>query len=167
MIWRLNMSTRTKIDVTGVFLLGVVAIAAFVVRIVQFVRVIQVGFDPHADKDLSLTANLYWSMLGSGLGLMAVCLLTFRGLLDQFSLDAIAQSFRSTFSLHSRASQAGSVSKNSKTEPAGVSSEPSEQERSTFETHAIREGKVENGSGRVPDGKILVQSSIGRVEDWA
>lgn len=145
---------------------------------------IVVGFDPHADKDrkyfiqsrdcwylthgpVSLTANLYWSMLGSGLGLMAVCLLTFRGLLDQFSLDAIAQSFRSTFSLHSRASQAGSVSKNSKTEPAGVSSEPSEQERSTFETHAIREGKVENGSGRVPDGKILVQSSIGRVEDWA
>ncbi|KAI4121453.1 MAG: hypothetical protein LQ338_006351 [Usnochroma carphineum] len=169
MIWRLHMSTSRKIAVTGIFLLGAVAIAASVVRMVQFVRVIQVGFDPHADEDLSLTANLYWSMVESGLGLMAVCLPTFRALFGQFSLDAMIQSFRSTFSLHSRASQTGSRPRNtvSKTELSGDSSEHLQQEHSTFETYAIRGDKVENGKRRVPDGKILVQSSIGRVEDWA
>ncbi|KAL8724599.1 MAG: hypothetical protein Q9166_007856 [cf. Caloplaca sp. 2 TL-2023] len=117
----------------------------------------------------SLTANLYWSMVESGLGLMAVCLPTFHALFRQVSLDSLVQSFRNTFSLHSRASQTGLRSKNSvlKTELSGGCSEHFEQEHSTFETYAIREGKVENGRGRVPDGKILVQSSIGRVEDWA
>ncbi|KAL8705569.1 MAG: hypothetical protein Q9201_001309 [Fulgogasparrea decipioides] len=137
---------------------------------VQFVHVIQVGFDPHADEDLSLTANLYWSMVESGLGLIAVCLPTFRALFGEFSPGALIQSFRSTFSLHSRASGTGSPSKNGvpETELSGGSSEYLKQEPSPLETYALRERDDDvNKKGRVPDGRILVQSSIARVEDWA
>ncbi|KAL8783080.1 MAG: hypothetical protein Q9213_004892 [Squamulea squamosa] len=108
-----------------------------------------------------------------GIATMGLRFYTRRKMRNQILVDdwllIPALSFRSTFSLHSRASQTASRSKNSesKTALSGGSSEHFEQEHSTLETYAIREDKFEIGKGRVPDGKILVQSSIGRVEDWA
>ncbi|KAL8640892.1 MAG: hypothetical protein Q9228_002240 [Teloschistes exilis] len=82
MIWRLHMSTKRKLAVTGIFLLGAVATAASIVRMVQFIHAyIQVVFDHHADADLlshpiyghqegARTQRIVWrksSLLGSPL----------------------------------------------------------------------------------------------------
>ncbi|KAL8671454.1 MAG: hypothetical protein Q9168_004042 [Polycauliona sp. 1 TL-2023] len=132
-------------------------------------RLTAVGFDPHADEDLSLTANLYWSMVESGLGLVAVCLPTFRALFGKSSLDAMVHRFRSTFSLRSRTSQRGWLSRNSESriELSGGSSERFKQDQTgSFETYAVCESELQR-KDKVQDGKIHVQSSIGQTEDWA
>lgn len=54
---------------------------------------------------VSLTSNLYWSMVESGIGLIAVCLPTYRLLFSQFSVQVLLDSVRSVFSLRSQPSQ--------------------------------------------------------------
>lgn len=109
-------------------------------------------------------------MVESGLGLVAVCLPTFRALFGQASLDNMIKSFRSTFSLHSRTTQTGWRSKDNEStiELSGGSSEHTKHDHpGTLETYAMCAGEDGSGKQRVPDGRIHVQSSIGQVEHWA
>lgn len=120
-------------------------------------------------KPVSLTANLYWSMIESGLGLVAVCLPTFRALFGQVSLDAMTKSFRSAFSLHLPTWQTGWRSKasDSRIELSGGSSEHGKHDHaSTLETYAMRTGETRITKERIPEGKIHVQNSIGQIEQW-
>lgn len=54
---------------------------------------------------VSLTSNLYWSMVESGIGLIAVCLPTYRLLFSQFSMKVLLNSVRSAFLLRSQTFQ--------------------------------------------------------------
>ncbi|TVY47473.1 hypothetical protein LOCC1_G002206 [Lachnellula occidentalis] len=97
-IWALQMPLRRKLAVTAIFALGIVAVAASIVRMKYFIDVISKGFDPNDDEDLALTRNLYWSMVESGLGMLAVCLPTFRSLFNTNSsgwLTSVRSSLRS------------------------------------------------------------------------
>ena len=51
LIWRLHMAVGRKLAVMAVFLLGSVAVAASLTRLVFIAHVFQVGFDPSADED--------------------------------------------------------------------------------------------------------------------
>ncbi|MCJ1471056.1 hypothetical protein MMC07_009704 [Pseudocyphellaria aurata] len=78
-IWKLHMSVSRRLAVITIFLLGTLAIAASITRMVIFIQAIQ-----HLKKEyritgadeLTVTAGLYWSMMESGLGLTAACLTT-------------------------------------------------------------------------------------------
>lgn len=80
------------------------AVAASVVRMKYFLDVIRLGFDPNDDEDLAITRNLYWCMVESGLGLLAVCLPTLRSLFIPQNQGWLT-SVRSVFSLLSQRSQ--------------------------------------------------------------
>ncbi|KUJ21329.1 uncharacterized protein LY89DRAFT_609882 [Mollisia scopiformis] len=114
-IWALHLPFARKLAVFAVFALGIVAVAASVVRMKYFLDVIAKGFNPHDDEDLAITRNLYWSMVESGLGLLAVCLPTLRSLLRGTTPEWLKSSewisnIRSKLSLSS-----GSKSNSSKT----------------------------------------------------
>lgn len=117
-----------------------------------------------------MTANLYWSMFESGLGLIAVCLPTFRALFGQHSLRALIEMSRSAFSLHSWTRGTGAQSKDdiSGIKFARISTKHFQQEDSTHKHHVYCERTDDKDrKGRVPSGRIHVQRNIAQVEDWA
>lgn len=69
-----------------------------------FLDVIAKGFNPHDDEDLAITRNLYWCMVESGLGLLAVCLPTMRSFFTGQNASWLT-SVKSVFSLRSNRSQ--------------------------------------------------------------
>ncbi|MCJ1356783.1 MAG: hypothetical protein MMC33_006779 [Icmadophila ericetorum] len=105
LVWRLHLTTPRKLAVSAVFLLGCVAFAASITRMVFVARIIEIGFNPDADEDLLITELLYWGMIECGLGLFAACLPTLRFLFKGFSIESIAASVRSALSLQSMRSE--------------------------------------------------------------
>ncbi|KAB8290714.1 hypothetical protein EYC80_008353 [Monilinia laxa] len=101
LLWKLRLPTKRKIAVSLVFLLGSVAVAASLTRLVFLSIAYKVGFDPSADEDLTITGTLYWLMIEVGLGLFAACLPTIRFLFRGFSPESVISSIRSALSLHS------------------------------------------------------------------
>ncbi|PFH57201.1 hypothetical protein XA68_15381 [Ophiocordyceps unilateralis] len=88
LIWNLKMSTQKKIATSAVFLLGIVAIAASLTRLIMTVQVIQHGFDADADVILTMTSYLYWGMVECALGVVAACLPSLAILGKGFSLQS-------------------------------------------------------------------------------
>ena len=85
------------------------AVAASIVRMKYFLDVIKDGFNPHDDEDLAITRNLYWCMVESGLGLLAVCLPTLRSLWGTKASGWLT-SVRSVFTLRSNISEPSKTS---------------------------------------------------------
>ncbi|KAI0378767.1 plasma membrane protein Pth11-like protein [Hypomontagnella monticulosa] len=85
LVWRLNLSLRKKVAVTGVFLLGAVALAASLVRLVMMTEIITNSFKSNADGLLSATQFLYWGLVESGVGITAACLPTLQFLFRSWS----------------------------------------------------------------------------------
>ncbi|PQE29351.1 plasma membrane Pth11 protein [Rutstroemia sp. NJR-2017a WRK4] len=102
-VWRLRMPTSQKLYITGVLLLAAVlvsfslsanplsSLAATIVRLMVQLQISNGGYAAHTDVDLTLTILLYWSMIESGLSLIAACLPTLHYLLGR-------PSFRNTLS---------------------------------------------------------------------
>ena len=118
---------------------------------------------------VSLTANLYWSMVESGIALIAVCLPTFRALLGK-GPEGLLQSFRSIFTLNSRSSRSNQTSHNSvKLEDQRSSTErfvPGSHSREThgFHSYAMHDLNGPNADATTPKGGILVHKTISSAE---
>ncbi|KAF2115243.1 hypothetical protein BDV96DRAFT_646257 [Lophiotrema nucula] len=105
-VWKLHMTTQRKVMVSGILLLAAMAVAASIARLVVYVKAITLltaGSD--VDEKLVVTLGLYWSLLESGLALIAACLPTLSSLFFKKkggkSLTMMLQSLRSVFSLRS------------------------------------------------------------------
>ncbi|OCL09075.1 hypothetical protein AOQ84DRAFT_376166 [Glonium stellatum] len=101
MIWKLRLPTSRKVGVTAVFLLGIFAAAASLIRMIWVIWARHVGFNPLLDEDLLITTLLFWCMVEVTLGLLAACLPTLRGLFKPHSVDSVVRSVRSKISLRS------------------------------------------------------------------
>ncbi|KAE8163761.1 hypothetical protein BDV40DRAFT_132132 [Aspergillus tamarii] len=78
MIWKTQMKLGRKMAATGVLLLATISLAAAVVRLLVQEQITNGGYAAHTDVDQTLTILLYWSMIETGLALVASCLPTMR-----------------------------------------------------------------------------------------
>jgi hypothetical protein len=126
-----------------------------------FLDVIKDGFNPHDDEDLAITRNLYWCMVESGLGLLAVCLPTLRSLWGTKASGWLT-SVRSVFTLRSNISEPSKTSyagsnKYANIADRGLSAGKSSQEVYILEdrasgasrSHIGQETHSERGDGHV------------------
>ncbi|KAI1399893.1 plasma membrane protein Pth11-like protein [Hypoxylon fuscum] len=96
-IWQLHLSTPKKIASSIVFLLGGVAAAASLVRLIIITKARIQGFAPDADQVLSITLDLYWFVVECSVGILAVCLPTIRCLAAVYQIKGpVWQSVLST-----------------------------------------------------------------------
>lgn len=99
-IWNLHMSATRKSAVSGVFLLGTLAVAAGIARLVIYIQQTTDAFSKPAGIML-ITTQLYWSMIEMGLCIIAACLPTLRPLFREKSQGSLRDSIRNFFSLAS------------------------------------------------------------------
>lgn len=98
-IWSLQLPTRVRIGVIGIFLLGFLAVIASLIRLIWVNWAKNVGFDPSLDQNLLITTMLFWCMLEISLGVIACCLPTFGPLFQTKSVQSLLGSMRSKLSL--------------------------------------------------------------------
>ena len=97
-VWKLNMPTRKKIVVSGIFLLGAFAVVSSIFRVVAM-------FDaliPNKDTTWTRAPAFYWATIETGVGIVSACLPTMRPLISKSGPGSIIQSvqrkLRGTFS---------------------------------------------------------------------
>ncbi|KAI0006993.1 hypothetical protein F4779DRAFT_537908 [Xylariaceae sp. FL0662B] len=73
-IWSLRMSRGRKFAVTGVFLVGLVSLAASAARLAIYMVVLLQGYGAGYDINRTATTLLWWSMIEGALAAMAACL---------------------------------------------------------------------------------------------
>ncbi|KAF2248537.1 hypothetical protein BU26DRAFT_605986 [Trematosphaeria pertusa] len=100
-VWKLHLSWGRKLAVTGVFLLGILATWASLVRLIVMVWIRQIGYDPSFDEELLLSNEVYYLNLEAMVALLASCLPTLRSLFTTASVDSVIRGVRSMFSLRS------------------------------------------------------------------
>ncbi|KAI0542846.1 hypothetical protein GGR58DRAFT_449825 [Xylaria digitata] len=104
-IWTLHLSLTRKAAITGIFLLGAVAVGAAAARLAIFIsqvkRALDPTLDPTLDENQSVSTVMYWSMIEAGLSLIAACLPTTQHLFRGVSLASVVASVRSAISLPS------------------------------------------------------------------
>ncbi|KAI1157576.1 hypothetical protein F5B18DRAFT_644605 [Nemania serpens] len=76
LVWVLNLSTRNKIAISGVFLLGSVTVAASLARLIIEGRAVAIGFAPGSDSVLVITEYIYWGFVECTAAILAACLPT-------------------------------------------------------------------------------------------
>ncbi|KAK9771884.1 putative Integral membrane protein [Seiridium cardinale] len=76
-IWKLNMSVGRKYAVTGIFLFGIMSIAASAARVAIYLTVLYQGYSAGYDINRTSSTMLWWSMLEVSLAGIAACLPTF------------------------------------------------------------------------------------------
>ncbi|KAJ8070211.1 hypothetical protein OCU04_000597 [Sclerotinia nivalis] len=101
MIFGLHLTVARKIGILAIFSLGALTIAASIVRMIVFIQATAVNYDPHADFEFICTSGLYWSMIESGLGIIAACLPAQYGLLNTKGVQSLVASVQSAISLRS------------------------------------------------------------------
>ncbi|KAI9728970.1 MAG: hypothetical protein M1828_000055 [Chrysothrix sp. TS-e1954] len=130
LIWKLHMSITRRLQVTGIIILGLSAIAASAVRLSIYYEVTEANIaGEEIDNNQAITLTMWWSMLESGLALIAACLPSLSNIFTTFTLEKMIRNVRRTLSLQSlreswRVSGASSRSKGSRTsgpQPRGIS----------------------------------------------
>lgn len=96
MIYRLSLATSRKLAVSGVFLIGLLAVAASLTRLVLTFN--SASTSAAIDENLLVTQQLWWIMFELGMALLANCLINLRPLMPELSGHAILNSLRSAFS---------------------------------------------------------------------
>jgi hypothetical protein len=163
------MSTGRKIAVIGIFSLGALTIAASITRMIVFIQAVQQlkkDFKSSGDNDLITTAGLYWSMIESGLGLLAACLPTIYHLLRKQAKTITDHSGTSGISLRSLSARnmpghkkrAGSMSSEVQIVPG-----PTAQ----IQTRAERENVEYSESSGFRGEEIWINTTISRSENAA
>ncbi|KAL1961996.1 hypothetical protein VTN77DRAFT_687 [Rasamsonia byssochlamydoides] len=104
-VWQMRMKMTQKLAVTAILLLAAVSLAAAVVRLIVQLQISNGGYAAHTNVDLTLTILLFWSMIESGLALIASCLPTLRIMVAQASLSASLKSAWGAFHQPSAASR--------------------------------------------------------------
>lgn len=115
LIWMLHMSLERKLAVTGIFLLGALALVAGILRLVVFAEILGGGHTQVVLRILGVVILddmavvgliLFWPMIQMGVALVAACLPTLRPLFHGLSPESVIQSVRSNLSLSSLRSKA-------------------------------------------------------------
>ncbi|KAI1123321.1 hypothetical protein F5Y10DRAFT_55104 [Nemania abortiva] len=88
LVWRLNLSTRNKLAICAVFLLGSVTVAASLARLIIEGRAVTIGFAPGSDSVLVITEYIYWGFVECAVAILAACLPTFHGFLSHHNILA-------------------------------------------------------------------------------
>ncbi|KUJ07459.1 uncharacterized protein LY89DRAFT_742692 [Mollisia scopiformis] len=107
-IYQLNTTLANKVAISLAFGLGVVGTIASCVRMAKFYKLANAdeAVKLTADPRVSDTESVYWSMLESGLTLIAVILPSTWRLMTKTASKAILRSLRSLVSLPSKPSSA-------------------------------------------------------------
>ncbi|KAL8967476.1 MAG: hypothetical protein Q9183_002902 [Haloplaca sp. 2 TL-2023] len=77
MIWRLNLPTRDKVSLTAIFLLGLLACVASIVRVTSFDEVVW------TDISYTIVGPTVWTTVEQSMGIICACLSTLRPLLTR------------------------------------------------------------------------------------
>ncbi|KAG8527122.1 uncharacterized protein KY384_008551 [Bacidia gigantensis] len=110
LIWMLHMPPQKKIAVTGIFLLGTLAVVFGILRMIVFAQILGAGHTQVVLRILGVTTLddmavvsliLFWPMLEMGVAIVAICLPTLRPLLHSVSLESMVRSVRSKLSIDS------------------------------------------------------------------
>ncbi|MCJ1437277.1 hypothetical protein MMC27_006663 [Xylographa pallens] len=162
-IWSLKMTLSRKLAVSGVLLIGSIAVAASIARLILAYEVTSAGFDVVVDENLTISTIMYWYMIEAGISLIAACLPTLRFLFANKSLQTVMQSVRSAISLRSSSSHRGDndfsdiESNHSRAQIYGPGS-------GTMETSAV--GKTDKGLEMThfpQDGRIHVEHEVSQT----
>ncbi|KAI0189472.1 hypothetical protein F4808DRAFT_445380 [Astrocystis sublimbata] len=105
-VWRLNMSTSKRLAVSGVFLLGAVAIGTGIARLVVYIDQGE-DFKKNADGIGHLTTLMVWTMIEISIAVIAGCLPTIWPLISKLSLEDMMRTLRSVLSKESLRNQSG------------------------------------------------------------
>ncbi|PHH82575.1 hypothetical protein CDD83_3224 [Cordyceps sp. RAO-2017] len=116
LVWRLKVSRRKKLAMIAVFLLGAVAVAASLTRLIITLQLVYSAFDPSSDEILVVTTYMYWGVVECAVGILAACLPSLSLLARLLSFESAWQSFVSVFS--SGHSRTGSAVDGSRTDAA-------------------------------------------------
>jgi len=117
MIMRLRMSGGRRLAVFVIFGVGLIALVASLIRMILYWHfthlAVKAIIAEGVDNDIVITRGLYWSLIESGLAIIACCLPTLNALVNVTgSLESVVRSVRSMVSLRSYGS--GRSSKNTK-----------------------------------------------------
>ncbi|KAL9106899.1 MAG: hypothetical protein Q9227_008147 [Pyrenula ochraceoflavens] len=112
LVFRLQMPLRRKVAVCGVLLVGALATACGITRMVIFVGALTapllanstVAGLPDTDDLGVVSVLLFWGMVELGVGMTAICLPTLRPLFAGWSVESVVRSVRSAISLSSLSS---------------------------------------------------------------
>lgn len=87
-VWKLNMPTRQKIVVSGIFLLGAFVVFSSIFRVISMFDALQ----PNRDTTWTQAPAFYWATIETGVGIVSACLPTMRPLVNQAGPQSIIQS---------------------------------------------------------------------------
>ncbi|RYP60842.1 hypothetical protein DL771_010353 [Monosporascus sp. 5C6A] len=105
-VWHLNMPTRQKLAISGLFLLGAFVVGISITRIYFF----YVSTDSYAnalDITFNIAPTLYWTQLEASIAVVSACLPTLRPLFSRFSLETLVYSLASKLSIHNGTKSSG------------------------------------------------------------
>ncbi|KAI1741318.1 hypothetical protein F4680DRAFT_73495 [Xylaria scruposa] len=88
LVWGLNLSTRNKVAVCAVFLLGLVTVAASLVRLIIEGRAVAIGFTPGSDSIFVSTGCVYWGFVECAVAILSACLPTLHGFVSHHMIMA-------------------------------------------------------------------------------
>ncbi|KAM7215551.1 hypothetical protein V8F06_009117 [Rhypophila decipiens] len=81
-VWRMHLPLGRKLGVMAVFLTGGVALAASLIRMIWFLWENQTPWNTSFDQDLLASTFLFWTVMETHVALLAACLPTLRGCLN-------------------------------------------------------------------------------------
>jgi hypothetical protein len=87
-VWQLQMPTRQKISVSGIFLLGGLVVLSGIFRIKAMFQALV--FLP--DRDYNESPAFYWATIETGTGILSACLPTFKPLFDKSGPESVLRS---------------------------------------------------------------------------
>ncbi|KAJ4304515.1 hypothetical protein N0V90_000041 [Kalmusia sp. IMI 367209] len=108
LIWKLQLPVAQRLAVMAVFAVGLLSMAASIVRLSVAVWLQHVTYDPEFDEELNLTAELFWGLIEVTTALLAACLPTLRALVKVPFISSTIRSLQSFLSIGSK-SQGSSV----------------------------------------------------------
>jgi hypothetical protein len=87
-VWKLNMPTRRKVVVSGIFLLGAFVVISSIFRVVSMFDALV----PNKDTTWTRAPAFYWATIETGIGIVSACLPTMRPLISKSGPGSIIQS---------------------------------------------------------------------------
>ncbi|KAF2660948.1 hypothetical protein K491DRAFT_774271 [Lophiostoma macrostomum CBS 122681] len=100
-VLRLQIDLRRKLLVLAIFMLGLVAIAASMTRMIFFVIQMDIGLDPSEDGKKIVGLILFWSSIENGAAIIAACLPILRPILRKASIPNLIHRLHGKLSLSS------------------------------------------------------------------
>ncbi|KAI0465721.1 hypothetical protein F4859DRAFT_507878 [Xylaria cf. heliscus] len=97
-VWRLKITTRQKIALSAIFLLGAFVIGISIARIYFFYQSSS-SYENALDITVNIAPTLYWTELEASIAVISACLPTLRPLIAHFSPQTILRDLASKFTL--------------------------------------------------------------------